>query len=138
MVAGEAQVLSFHRADIEGSKLGRNRIQGQLLAIPLLCHSSVFPSGLIAPGKSSYEENANAPILPLSRMELFETLLGPEAINDRYYNLVLTPDEDVRGLPPAHFMIAGRDILRDEGLLYMEKLKSVGYAGSFSWLDGVS
>jgi len=83
------------------------------------------------------KKNPNAPILPLSRMELFETLLGTEAINDRYYNLVLTSDEDVKGLPPAHFMVAGRDVLRDEGLLYMEKLKRVGVETNVNVYPGV-
>ena len=54
-------------------------------------------------------------------------LLGAEATKDRYFNLPLVPVEDLRWLPPAHFQIAGRDMLRDEALIYMEKLKSVEY-----------
>lgn len=104
---------------------GRTRVKGQILDIPLLCHTSRFPTELIKPGKLSSEENKDAPILPADRLALFEDLIGDAARDSRYYN-VLLEDEALghcRDLPPAHLHIAGRDIFRDQGFLYVEKLK---------------
>lgn len=105
---------------------GKNRICGQILDIPVLSHSANFPVDLILPGKGSYEENRFAPLLPIARLDLFESLLGEEAKKDRFYNLLLEPDKNLRDSPPTHFHIAGRDILRDQSFLFMAKLQRLG------------
>ena len=110
----------------EKDELGKCRIKGQLLAIPLCVGSDVFPYELIAPGKSSLETMEFAPILNKERLELFGSLLKVPDPKDRYYSPLLVPDEEVKGLPPAHFVICGMDPLRDDAFLYMEKLKRVG------------
>ncbi|KEF55596.1 uncharacterized protein A1O9_08346 [Exophiala aquamarina CBS 119918] len=106
---------------------GKNRIQGQILDIPVLCHSANFPAHLILPGKGSYEENRLAPLLPVTRLDLFESLLGENASTDRLYNVLLLEDESLKGSPTTHFQIAGRDILRDQSFLFMDKLQRLGY-----------
>ena len=78
------------------------------------------------PGKGSYEENTNAPILPLSRIKYFNELLDVKDPRDRYYSILLAPESDLAGLPPTHFLVAGRDPLRDEALLFEAKLKRSG------------
>lgn len=74
---------------------------------------------------SSYQENADAPILPSASVTQF---LG-------YYN---APPEDIRaspllasdlsGLPRTYIQIAGADPLRDDGFAYAEKLQQAGCA----------
>jgi acetyl esterase/lipase len=107
-------------------KHGKNRIKGLILDLPHVCHTDAFPIELVAPGRWSYEENTNAPILPLSRIEFFNELLDVKDPRDRYYSLLLVSETDLAGLPATHFLVAGRDPLRDEALLFEEKLKRVG------------
>ncbi|UPL03680.1 hypothetical protein LCI18_014614 [Fusarium solani-melongenae] len=93
---------------------------GQILRIPLVVHPKAQPAGL---DFSSYQENADAPILPSASVTQF---LG-------YYN---APPEDTRmspllasdlsGLPRTYIQIAGADPLRDDGFAYAEKLQQAG------------
>lgn len=108
--------------DIFVNQQQQPRIRALILDIPVLCHTANFPHELISAGRSSYYENKDAPILPASRMKLFEDLLGKNALEDPEYNLLLKVDDDLKGLPPTHFHIAGRDILRDQAFLFMQKL----------------
>jgi acetyl esterase/lipase len=80
----------------------------------------------MAPGKGSYEENADAPILPSSAVKIFNELLDVKDPRDRYYSVLLAPEADLAGFPATHFLVAGRDPLRDEALLFEEKLKRIG------------
>ncbi len=45
---------------------------------------------------------------------------------DRRVSPLLAPDEDFRGLPPAHVILCGWDPLRDEGRAYADKLAHSG------------
>ncbi|KAK5059798.1 hypothetical protein LTR84_009681 [Exophiala bonariae] len=139
LVAGRSAggLLSAIVALQDREKHDKNRVRGQILDIPVLSHSANFPVDLILPGKGSYEENRFAPLLPTARLDLFESLLGEEAKADRLYNILLEPDENLRGSPPTHFHIAGRDILRDQSFLFMAKLQRLGVSTSFNVYQGV-
>jgi acetyl esterase/lipase len=89
-------------------------------------HTEAFPEEFIAPGKSSYQENVDAPILPLNRIKWFNELLDVKDPTEKYYSVLLVADSELAGFPATHFLIAGRDPLRDEALLFEEKLKHVG------------
>jgi acetyl esterase/lipase len=80
----------------------------------------------MAPGKGSFEQNVAAPILPASAIKVFNNLLDVKDPRDRYYSVLLAPDADLAGFPSTHFLVAGRDPLRDEALLFEEKLKRIG------------
>lgn len=107
-------------------KRGKSRIKGLVLDIPHVCHTDAFPIELMAPGKGSYEENVDAPILPSSRIKFFNELLEVRDPGDRYHSILLAPEADLAGFPATHFLVAGRDPLRDQALLFEEKLKRAG------------
>lgn len=108
-------------------------IKGQVLMIPCLVdeqrRDKLFEK-LKDPKASSWVENENAPLLPVSRVKLFTQLLIPQDTvlgeEDRRVNPGAASLEEVKGLPPATFGIAGLDPLRDEALLYAEHLAQSG------------
>jgi acetyl esterase/lipase len=112
-----------------GSKI---RILGQVLMIPCLVYEDCYESQLAQlkdPGLSSYIQNEHAPILPLSRIKLFNSLLKvkhPADPSDRRLNPGNATPEEVRGLPPTTLGVAGRDPLRDEALLHGKLLAENG------------
>ncbi|CAK4026369.1 AB hydrolase superfamily [Lecanosticta acicola] len=118
-------------------------IKGQVLMIPCLAHPDCYAPQLAqmkSPEISSYRENEFAPILPLSRMRMFCGLLfpdGPPSLEDRKFNVGNAPPDEVQGLPPATFGIAGLDPLRDEAILYAKLLAENGVATNVHLFKGV-
>lgn len=100
-------------------------LAGQILIIPCLAFPHTYDQG---PGKklksSSYVENENAPLLPKSIVEFFTDLqkIDTPDLKDTKLNIVNATEEEVKGLPPTVFGIAGLDPLRDEALLYAKLL----------------
>ncbi|GAQ04004.1 carboxylesterase NlhH [Aspergillus lentulus] len=108
----------------------RPKIKGQVLMIPALVGPGCYAPQLKYlkdPKLSSYVDSEHAPILPVTRINFFMGLL--ETKGDET-DLMLNPGnataEQVRGLPPTTFGIAGRDPLRDEGLFFAKLLTDNG------------
>lgn len=106
-------------------------IAGQVLMIPCLVHMDLYERHLARmkdASISSYLENENAPILPKSIIRMFLDLLKIQHLD--IDDLMLDPGnasvDQVRGLPPTTFAVAGLDPLRDEGLLYAVTLIKTG------------
>ena len=97
-----------------------------VLTIPPLVHETLFPGKLIKDGYTSLKQNADAPILPISRSREFLDMYKPEP-DHPYFSPLILPDEQFHGFPRTCFHIAGLDPLRDEGLLFEEKLRRAGY-----------
>lgn len=102
-------------------------IAGQVLMIPCLLHKDCYDrylSQMKDPSVSSYIENKDAPILPQAVIDNFLRLLQIEQPDPE--DLRLNPgnasSEQVKGMPPTTFGIAGADPLRDEGLLFAKML----------------
>lgn len=95
-------------------------ISGQLICIPWLVHPDNQP--IERHPTASFEQNVNAPVLPLSLLRHFTDLLGAQDPKDPDLNVGLTQDSDIVGLPKTSVLVAGQDLLRDEGLNYAEKL----------------
>ena len=116
-------------------------IKGQVLMIPRLAHMDPeAQSKYMAEGsKSSYKENEFAPILPVSRIHFFDDLIHPQAqsADDHKINVGGATPEEVQGLPPVTFGIAGLDPLRDEALLYAKLLADNGVATDVHIFKGV-
>ncbi|KAL4907910.1 hypothetical protein BDW74DRAFT_166498 [Aspergillus multicolor] len=122
----------------------RPKIRGQVLMIPPLTHPDCYAPQMAqirAPSVSSYVQNRDAPVLPFARMQLFTALLkvqgGKEVEGDLRLNPGNAKGEDVRGLPPATFGVAGMDVLRDEGLLFAKLLAENGVPTQTNVFKGV-
>lgn len=78
---------------------------------------------------ASYDDNANAPILPSAAVTQFLYYYSAPPEDIRVSPLLAS---DLSGLPRTYIQIAGADPLRDDGFAYAEKLKQAGYDGSLS------
>ncbi|EAT77288.1 hypothetical protein HBH56_186170 [Parastagonospora nodorum] len=115
-------------------------LAGQVLIIPCVADPKTYDQG---PGKklkvSSYIENEHAPILPKKTVEFFTGLLKapqPE-LKDTRLNIVNSTEDEVTGLPPTIFGIAGLDPLRDEALLYAKLLSEANVPTETRLFKGV-
>lgn len=125
-------VLEKHLGKSDALK-GLPDIAGQVLIIPALVHHETYAEGPLklmkSPEISSCVENEHAPILPMKAVRSFTSFLKiPEvSLKDTKINLVTAVSaEDVKGMPPAMFGVAGLDPLRDEALLYAKLLAEAG------------
>jgi acetyl esterase/lipase len=84
-------------------------------------------------------ENEDAPILPKKTVDFFTALLetGTPDLKDTKLNIVNATAEEVKGLPPTAFGIAGLDPLRDEALLYAKLLSEADVPTEIRLFKGV-
>jgi len=101
--------------------LARDR-EGPPIEFQLLLYPALDPS-LATP---SYRENAEDPFLSSTEMQWYwdRYLDRHDGRIEPYAAPVLVTD--LGGLPPAHVVTAGHDVLRDEGELYAERLRAAG------------
>ena len=116
------------------------KIRGQVLMIPCLVQSDYYAPRLDllkSPEQSSYKQCAQAPILPVDRINMFMSLLGVVGVKGAENDLRMNPGnataEEVKALPPTTFGIAGNDPLRDEGLFYAKVLNDNGLVSLCRW-----
>ncbi|KAJ5474695.1 hypothetical protein N7475_004261 [Penicillium sp. IBT 31633x] len=105
------------------------KIIGQVLMIPWLIPTRNYPFHLLASkDRSSYVQNIAAPVLPESQMNMFTNLLDAPCTEQIDESLCpsLAPGEKLRSIPKTIVVAAGMDPLRDEALLYADKLKKNG------------
>lgn len=107
-------------------KITRPLITGALLSIPWLIHIDNYPMELFkSPEVSAKLQNAEAPVIPTDRLKLFSDLLGAQDVTERLLNIPLLPEAELESWPRTIFQIAGADPLRDDGLLFASKLRSM-------------
>ncbi|UKZ54259.1 hypothetical protein TrVGV298_008067 [Trichoderma virens] len=110
-------------------ELGESHIKGQLLAAPWLCLPENFPFDHKVGDKTSHIQCRDADFLHQSHIEQYRILMGvPDEYRD---SLLLNPllfDEksSIKNLPPTHIMVCGGDPLRDQGMIYQQKLDRMG------------
>lgn len=101
-------------------------VTGILLAIPWLIHIDNYPMGLFkSPEVSAKIQNANAPVIPSPRLNLFSNLLGAQDVKDKLLNIPLLPEKELEGWPQTVLQVAGADPLRDDGLIFASKLENM-------------
>lgn len=141
--AGGQLTASFALAQHMGrTATKRPRLRGQVLIIPCLIGMDCYDEmkgRMKAPEVWSVQENEFAPVLPLARMKMFTELLKVERQDPKDRRLCpgYATDQEVRGLPPTVFGIAGLDPLRDEALLYAQQLAANGVPTDVSLFKGV-
>ncbi|MES2490948.1 MAG: alpha/beta hydrolase [Pseudomonadota bacterium] len=108
-------------------------IKGQVLIYPVTDHYSAKTASFVefADDKGLSAEGV---------VWLWETYLGKSTVpmGHRYQNDLATPltCSDLKGLPPALVITAERDVLRDEGIAYAQKLADHGVAAKQTTYPG--
>jgi acetyl esterase/lipase len=104
-----------------------------MLMIPCLAFTPYYEPRtemLRSPELSSLVQCVEAPILPMSRLQLFGDLLGVGNTEGAGRDIRMNPGnatmEEVKKLPPTIFGVSGMDPLRDEGLFYAKLLSENG------------
>jgi len=99
----------------------RARDQGDFaVAFQALAYPALDP----AMNTVSYGQNGDDPFLSRSEMESYWSLYLGDTPPDGLAAPALAPD--LAGLPPAYLLVAGRDVLRDEGIAYADRLAAAG------------
>lgn len=129
--AGAWLAAALAQANLRMPARTRASILGQVLMIPCLVYEDCYASQVVQlrnASVSSYSQNEHAPVLPLKRVKLFNSLLKVEDPDprDRRLNPGNATSDEVRGLPPTTIAVAGSDPLRDEALLYGKLLAENG------------
>lgn len=100
-------------------ELGLPQLQGLVLIYPVLGANMNTPS---------YLRNANAPCLTRDEMRFYlESFLGPEG-GPAWRDPKAAPNlaGDVSYLPPSYITVAAHDPLRDDGVIFADRLKQAG------------
>ncbi|EEU41319.1 uncharacterized protein NECHADRAFT_83266 [Fusarium vanettenii 77-13-4] len=112
-----------------------HRIKGINASLPSPIHWTRFPRHLVKDAFSSFEQNANAPLLPMARLEYLHSLLEADP-DSPYVSPFLLPDTVLQQLPRMAFHVCGADPLRDGELLFEEKLKRLGVETKITVFSG--
>ncbi|KAK4453962.1 alpha/beta-hydrolase [Podospora aff. communis PSN243] len=107
---------------------GGRRLKGLVLGMPWLVHRDVdhHPSGRYA-GGGSMVQCRDSPIMSGIRYDLFTGLAAANTREDRErFSVGLVDGERLTGMPPTAVLVCGRDMLRDEGMDFAEKVEEAG------------
>jgi acetyl esterase/lipase len=107
---------------------GGRRLKGLVLGMPWLAHRDVdhHPSGKQKDG-GSMVQCRDAPIMSGSRYDLFTDLMEANTKEEKeLFSVGLVDEERLKGMPPTAVLVCGRDMLRDEGMDFAEKLEEAG------------
>jgi acetyl esterase/lipase len=110
----------------KGKDRPTNPIKGQVLGAPWLLQPSIFPYHLMKSREvSSPQQCRNAPVLPLSKISYMGDELHEKNPQDHFADVDGEKLEALRSLPRTVMLVAGRDVLRDEALLFGQNLKKL-------------
>jgi len=113
------------------------KLTGQVLIIPSVCMSQVYPEKWRDELKS-VEELPNAPILNARSIKVFyEAYTGQNEAHWKDVRRSPLLATSHANLPPATLHVAGHDPLRDDGILYSKVLKESGVKNKLHIYPGV-
>lgn len=122
MSAGAMLAADVALREVDRIKEYGMRISGLVLHIPWLLHPNSWEfQPLKSKVVSSYEQCKDAPTLPRTQVDFFVEQVA--AHNDKWFNVGLMGDEKAKLMPKTAIIVAGWDILRDDGLLFARKLQ---------------
>jgi acetyl esterase len=134
---GEAYGIDMSRLAVAGDSAGGNLAAA--LCVETARTGAAVPRGqaLIYPGLGtdhslpSYRDNADAPLLSAADVEYYLKLYAPDPQSHGDSRLAPLAAPSFTGVPPAFVAVAEFDPLRDDGLLYVERLRAAGVAAQF-------
>lgn len=97
-----------------------------------------FPVTDLSTKHPSYAEFADGYFLTEKQMDWYRGhyLPDPDLATDPRVSPLLTDDTVLAGVAPAHVVVAGFDVLRDEGIAYAEKLRAAGVPTTLQVVTG--
>jgi len=101
------------------------KLTGQVLLIPNVCSSKLYPIEKYRDEITSYDEYANDPIIPREILDFLGDVYDGPLSKEQLVSTDRSPllAESLAGLPKAIVAVAGQDPLRDEGIVYANRLK---------------
>ncbi|RKU49151.1 hypothetical protein DL546_008288 [Coniochaeta pulveracea] len=104
------------------------KLKGLLLGFPWLFQEAMFPYHLFASrGATSRYQCAATPTMSKRTYDDMQRQLGnAEHQMDPLLNIPLAKDAELEKFPRTAFILAGNDILRDDGILFAERLRALG------------
>ncbi len=100
----------------------------------------IYPVTQIGMMTESIKESQNT--LPLNTPTLMwmgkNYMKSPNDAKSKYLSILRAPEADLRKLPPATIILAEIDPLREEGMMYADKLKSLGVPTTVTLYRGVT
>lgn len=103
------------------------RPRGLVLTVPATVHPDHFPADLVK-DEPSLVQNADAPFINAARLRGFMAMYKPTPPTHPAVSPLLVDEKTLAslGLARVAVHVAGRDPLRDEGLLFEAKLRAAG------------
>jgi len=128
---------------VAGDSAGGNLTAALCLALAGQGGAAPVGQALIYPGLGtdhslpSYRDNADAPLLTTADVEFYLQLYAPDPATHDDPRLAPLSAESLAGLPPAFVSVAEFDPLRDDGQLYVERLRGDGVEAQFHFGHGL-
>lgn len=107
-----------HRARDEGMTPS---LTGQFLAVPMVCSNDTVPSAY-KHQNLSWEENKDAPVLPVEAVQLMMSAYKPDVQDARNFSIINHPDGHSH-LPRTVIVADCLDPLRDQAIIYERMLR---------------
>lgn len=121
-----ASVVLLELEESQTLQKARPIITGVLLASPWLIHIDNYPMELFKSLEVSAKlQNADTPVIPSPRLDLFSNLLGAHDFTDKLLNIPLLSKEELEAWPRTVLQVAGADPLRNNGLIFASKLENM-------------
>jgi acetyl esterase len=106
-------------------------------SVPLLAQALLYPVTDCVAETASYEAYAEGHLLSREAMRYFRREYVPEETRRAEPECSPLRSESVRGVAPAYVLLAGCDVLRDEGRAYAKKLQADGVETIVDEVPGV-
>ncbi|HKT95870.1 MAG TPA: alpha/beta hydrolase [Paraburkholderia sp.] len=140
---GDAWGIDTSSVAVAGDSAGGNLAAALCLEIARI--GGVAPRGqaLIYPGLGtdhslpSFHDNADAPLLSAADVEYYLRVYAPDPASHNDPRLAPLAAPSLSGLPPAFVAVAEFDPLRDDGQLYVERLRAAGVPAQFHFGRGL-
>jgi acetyl esterase/lipase len=110
------------------------RVFGVILNVPLVCDYRQHPAELKNLPVTSYDQCTTSLLSSGEMRAVWELTVPASSTSDIQASPLLG---DLDGLPPHLIFVAGQDPLRDEGLLYAQRLRDAGVSVELSKYGGV-